>query len=134
MGTWIRCRIWVSLLRRLLGAVPRGRFPILRAIFCQVLAGLVGGLRCWIVGLGCRLVRGLGGLDARECGQARWRWLIEVGRGIAWLADHYVADMFRDWSINWSNWPCLRFEGVTCFTCASSKLPRSPGSFSPDLD
>lgn len=98
METWIGCRIWVSLLRRLLGAARRGRFPILRAIFCRVLAGPVGGLRCWIVGLGCRLVRGLVGLDARECGQARWRWLIGVGRGIAWLADHYVADMFGDWS------------------------------------
>lgn len=96
MGTWIGCRIWVSLLRWVLGVAPRGRFPILRAIFCRVLAGQVGGLKCWIVGLGCRLVRGLGGLGARECDPARWRWLIGVGRGIAWLADHYVAGMFGD--------------------------------------
>lgn len=103
MGTWIGCRIWVSLLHWVLGAALRDRFPILPAIFCRVLAGPVGGLRCWIVGLGYRLVRGLARLDAHECGQARWRWLIGVGRGIAWLADHYVADIFGDRSINWSN-------------------------------
>lgn len=84
----------VSLLCWELGAASHGCFPILRAIFCRVLAGPVGELMCWIVGLGCRLVRGLGGLDARECDQAQWRWLIGVGRGIAWLADHYVAYMF----------------------------------------
>lgn len=100
MGTLIGCRIWVYVFRRVLSAARRGRFPILRAIFCPGQGGLVGGVRCWIVGLGCRLVRGLVGLDACEYGQARRRWLIGVGRGIAWLANHYVSGIFRDWS-NW---------------------------------
>lgn len=44
----------------------------------------------------CRLVRGLVGLGACECGQARRRWLIGVVRGIAWLVGHYVSKICLD--------------------------------------
>lgn len=122
--------IWVYLLRRGLSVVPCGRFPIFLAIFCRGRAGPGGGLWCWIVGLGCKLVRGLVELDACKCGQARWRWLIGVVRGIAWLDDHYVSEIFRDWSINWSNWSC-RFEGLNVSLAHLQNFPGARVALAP---